>query len=964
MASTPSVLDSRWALKAAPDRTRKARSARSGLVPATLALLCLCAAAHAGTDTVTNTLDNGSNGCLRSVIAAATAGDTIAFSVTGTINLTSALTVSKNLTIMGPGAGQLVLSGAGTYQDLSVAAGTTLAVYGMTFSNGNAAAGGGGAVFVNPGATLTLTQCILSGTSVSNATTAEGAALFDAGTVTLNLCTVTANTLTIKPTSTYNIDSQGAGIAVDSGGVLNAEQCDFTDNLLTVAPVSGNGAPPNQRGAAVFVNSGCTATIDRSYFASNQLTDPQYDATSGAGGQGDHGAAVFNGGTLTLSGCLFTANDSDFKGAAVDTELGPPTWAEPFNSPATAGTTTMYNCTFEGNGSSDSKDAAYYGDAVFGDQNATLALYDCTITNNTADNYEAGLGVYQGSLTIGNTIVAGNVSASPDNGSYLASDEDIYFYTPADGQTYSTTVLSKGDNIIGTTGSQTYETTTGPDDALYTGDGMGDRVGGTGTDSSAVVTAGFSISANADGGGALASAGGYEETAALSSADSGNAAPLPWVDGRGYLRAAAGSSSKGAYDIAAMDSVPAGMGVSGITDTHTLYISWNALTNSNQGVAAQGYSVDVATDAAFGSIIRFGLTTTATNLTVTGLSPQTTYYCRVRAFTSNGLYSTEYGSASGSTLAPSPTSTDTPTYSPTRTLTPSPSASATGTPTNTPTATETDSPTETPTATPTGTDTATPTVTPTATPTATLTDSPTATPTGTDTGTPTVTPTATPTDTVTDSPTATPTATNTATKTATPTATPTGTVTDSPTLTLTDTVTGTNTATPTATPTDTRTATATASPTVTATGTATATPTETVTFTVSPTFSVSPTWTSSPTATPSPTVTPTGTISPTFTASPTPAFAASGLGATVLAPVPSHRGEPVCLYFEAAPRDSRWTVYSVDQQVVARLSFGSEPQQCWTSTQNLAPGVYWVEVHVDYLSGRSETRIMKMMVLE
>ncbi|MGH7442425.1 MAG: T9SS type A sorting domain-containing protein, partial [bacterium] len=79
---------------------------------------------------------------------------------------------------------------------------------------------------------------------------------------------------------------------------------------------------------------------------------------------------------------------------------------------------------------------------------------------------------------------------------------------------------------------------------------------------------------------------------------------------------------------------------------------------------------------------------------------------------------------------------------------------------------------------------------------------------------------------------------------------------------------------------------------------------------------------------------------------------------------PSYRGEPVCLYFKSPPLSSTWTVYSVDQQVVARLSFGSQAQQCWTDTQTLAAGVYWVKVTVHYASGRTETKVLKMMVLE
>src|SRR5262245_34162841 len=78
--------------------------------------------------TVTNFLDDGSAGTLRAAIAGAQSGNTIVFdsALSGqTITLTSGkLVLNKNLTIQGPGADQLTISGGGTSRVFEVAATT------------------------------------------------------------------------------------------------------------------------------------------------------------------------------------------------------------------------------------------------------------------------------------------------------------------------------------------------------------------------------------------------------------------------------------------------------------------------------------------------------------------------------------------------------------------------------------------------------------------------------------------------------------------------------------------------------------------------------------------------------------------------------------------------------------------------------------------------------------------------
>ena len=118
--------------------------------------------------TVTTTNDNLSAGSLRQAIANATNGGTINFAVTGTITLTNALpAIFKGLTINGPGAGNLTISGNNLYRIFFVDAGTnTVNVNNLTLANGKAQGGAGGgsygggglgaggALFVNSGSVI------------------------------------------------------------------------------------------------------------------------------------------------------------------------------------------------------------------------------------------------------------------------------------------------------------------------------------------------------------------------------------------------------------------------------------------------------------------------------------------------------------------------------------------------------------------------------------------------------------------------------------------------------------------------------------------------------------------------------------------------------------------------------------------------------------------------------------------
>ncbi len=105
------------------------------------------ASAQAATISVTNTNDSGP-GSLRQAIADAAAGDTVSFNLAGcpcTITLTSGeLVINKNLSIAGPGALVLTVSGNHASRIFQIAEGTfDVTVANLTVANGAAGSSGG-----------------------------------------------------------------------------------------------------------------------------------------------------------------------------------------------------------------------------------------------------------------------------------------------------------------------------------------------------------------------------------------------------------------------------------------------------------------------------------------------------------------------------------------------------------------------------------------------------------------------------------------------------------------------------------------------------------------------------------------------------------------------------------------------------------------------------------------------------
>jgi hypothetical protein len=265
-----------------------------------IVMLLASRAAYATTYTVTDNSDSTTDtGSLRHAIKSATSGsDIINFSgVIGTITLTSGtLAINNSVTITGPAANLLTISGNNASTVFTVNSGT-VTISGLTIANGQGGAEGGG-IFNSPGSTLTVSNCTFSGNTAS----VFGGGIFNGpgSTLTVSDCTFSGNTssgggggienyygtLTVN-NSTFSGNSANFGGGIENYyGALTANNSTFSGNSASL----GDG-----------IENYSALTLTNSIVAGNAGSDCDQCGTQSAnnliGGMSDLGPLQFNGGT-------------------------------------------------------------------------------------------------------------------------------------------------------------------------------------------------------------------------------------------------------------------------------------------------------------------------------------------------------------------------------------------------------------------------------------------------------------------------------------------------------------------------------------------------------------------------------------------------------------------------------------------------------------------------------------------
>jgi len=381
------------------------------------------------TYTVTNNSNSGAGSLRQAVINANGSGgaDTINFLVIPSpITLTTGeIAINEALTIKGPGADNLTVSGnnlSRIFNTTGAPAGAAISINGLTLTGGDEpAAGANGGAILAGNENVNLTDCVITGNLARN----HGGAISSDGDLTLTNCVVDNNTVTIGT-------GEGGGIWHSTGKLL-------VDN----STISDNTAP--SLGGGIFTNG--DATVTYSTISNNDVT----------GIWGDGGGIWQSTGKLYVSYSTISGNTANYFGGGISTYKSQ--LISVFNSTVSGNTATnadggginintvdsaiFNNSTISGNTAGDD------GGGIFGSGIGLFTVRNSTVAFNTAADVGGGIYVAGDTLDLVSSIVAKNNSAPLAARDISGSVNSTFSFI---GSTYGATVNGTpltGDPLLG-----------------------------------------------------------------------------------------------------------------------------------------------------------------------------------------------------------------------------------------------------------------------------------------------------------------------------------------------------------------------------------------------------------------------------------------------------------------------------------------------------------------------------------
>ncbi|MGO8672197.1 MAG: beta strand repeat-containing protein, partial [Capsulimonadaceae bacterium] len=404
-------------------------------------LLAVTPACAQSTYTVTSLADDGGVGELRAAIndANANPGSTIAFQggLWGTITLTSALpNITASVTIQGPGASVIAVDGAGKYRPFNISTSGAVTIFGLTVQHGSdqADSAGGGGILQSSGV-LTLTDCTVTG----NAATGDGGGISLNGTgATLTGCTVTQNTsnstagggivVNIPGADTFamtnctlsgNTVSDGPG-ACGGGARIVSGSATVTNCTMSSNLASGFGGGFDNEDGTVTITA-CTFSDNSSSIGGGLSNGNSLTVTGSTftGNSASIGGGINNGGgggSITVTNCAFAGNssfsNSTYTGnPALDGGGAINNGNSRSGNGWYGGVLTVVNCTLTSNGTTVS------GGGVYTDNGATSTVTNSVLYGDSAPTGSELAGPGSTAATYsdvqGSYTGTGNINASP-----------------------------------------------------------------------------------------------------------------------------------------------------------------------------------------------------------------------------------------------------------------------------------------------------------------------------------------------------------------------------------------------------------------------------------------------------------------------------------------------------------------------------------------------------------------------
>ena len=385
---------------------------------AILSTVLICTSAiqvHAATIFVTNTNDDGT-GSLRQALRSANDGDTINFAVTGEITLTSGgLPINKNITIPGPGAGQLSIDGNQALVVFGVLPEKTAAISGLTIRNAQTG-------ILNEG-TLAVSNCTVSANSE--------VALYNNGTLNVSNSIVILNSFGLSNDHAEVTISNSVVTANSNGGIFN----NGSHGPAQLFERGTNRRETKSTNTDCF--TGACLTVERSIISDNS------------------GTAIYNTGSVAILNSTLSGNSAGQGDSGGGVKTGD------FKNPGSSA--TIINSTISGNSASEGGGISNcYG---------FVSVVNSTISGNSAKYDGGGIGNC-GAVEIANSTVSDNSAPAGFGGGIINNGAletgNTIFNAGASGENIVNnggTVTSRGYNISSDDGGGVL---TGPGDQINT----------------------------------------------------------------------------------------------------------------------------------------------------------------------------------------------------------------------------------------------------------------------------------------------------------------------------------------------------------------------------------------------------------------------------------------------------------------------------------------------------------------